>query len=204
MFSAAFIYILGVMIPGANFILVSRFAASSSIRAGVGATIGIAMVGLIFSASSVAGIALLIERFPSFSRFATVAGAIYLSYIAYLLMRSALQPTVGTAEKQQAVRQTTFRMAWRVGVLTNLTNMKTIVFMVSVFAEFLVTNPTLQEKTAVIAFCVSFEVLWYLGVALVFGQGVVQRFYMKYGRQIDAAMAVFLALFVIQSILSAK
>lgn len=43
MFAAALIYILAVMSPGPNFILVSRFAASNSIRAGIGASLGIVL-----------------------------------------------------------------------------------------------------------------------------------------------------------------
>lgn len=202
MFAAALIYILGVMTPGSNFLIVSRFAASSSIRAGVGASVGIVMVGLMFSTSSVTGLALLIERFPSFSRISTIAGGIYLTYIAYLLARSAMQPPVSAGEKQQIVRQTKFWKAWQIGVLTNVTNLKTIAFMISIFAGFLATNPTLREKIIVISICCTFEIIWYSSVALIFGQGTIQRFYIKYKRQIDGGMAVFLALFVVQAILS--
>lgn len=203
MLTAALIYILGVIIPGANFILVSRYAAASSIRAGVGASVGIVMVSLLFSISAVSGLALLIERFPAFSRFATMAGALYLSYLAVLLIRSAMRPAVILGH-EQAMRPTRFWTAWRRGVLTNIGNLKTIAFMISIFAEFLAGKPDLQAKTTLIASCSSAELLWYASVALIFGQGVMQRFYLKYSRQVDAGMALFLALFVVQSLLSSR
>lgn len=202
MFAAALIYILAVMSPGPNFLLVSRFAASNSIRAGVGASLGIVMVGLMFSISSVTGLALLIERYPAFNRTATVLGALYLAYIAYLLARSAARPVAGLEEMPQVVLQTGFWRAWRIGVLTNITNMKTIAFMISIFAGFLAVDRSLLEKSTVIAVCSTFEILWYSGVALVFGQGVVQRFYLRYNRQIDAFMALFLVLFAAQTVLA--
>ena len=93
MFAAALIYILAVMSPGPNFLLVSRFAASNSIRAGVGASIGIVMVGLMFSISSVTGLALLIDRYPAFNRTATVLGAILIFDWIFVEPRWSLKPT---------------------------------------------------------------------------------------------------------------
>ncbi|MBA4195824.1 MAG: LysE family translocator, partial [Comamonadaceae bacterium] len=112
MFAAALIYILAVMSPGPNFLLVSRFAASNSIRAGVGASIGIVMVGLMFSISSVTGLALLIDRYPAFNRTATVLGAIYLLYIAFLLARSAIHPGTGGSDTSAVVNFPGFWRAW--------------------------------------------------------------------------------------------
>lgn len=201
MFAAALIYILAVMSPGPNFILVSRFAASNSIRAGIGASLGIVMVGLVFSTSSVTGIALLLERFPAFSRIATLAGAAYLIYIAFVLFRSAMRPAVPSGSENAIATQVGFWKAWRTGVLTNVTNMKTIAFMVSIFAAFLSVPRTGSEKAMVIVICSSFEILWYSGVALVFGQGFMQRIYAKYNRQIDAGLGVFLVLFAAKTAL---
>lgn len=202
MFAAALIYILAVMSPGPNFLLVSRFAASSSIRAGLGASLGIVVVGLMFSISSVTGLALLMARYPEFNEIATWLGACYLTYIAYQLARSAIRPAASDQQSSTATLITGFWRAWWIGVLTNITNMKTIAFMISIFAGFMATDRTLVEKSTVIAICSTFEVLWYCGVAMVFGQGVVQRFYLRYNRQIDACMAVLLVLFAAQTVMA--
>ena len=74
--------------------------------------------------------------------------------------------------------------------------------MISIFAGFLSVDRSLMEKSTVIAICSTFEVLWYCGVALVFGQGFVQQFYIRYNRQIDALMAFFLVLFAGQTLLA--
>ncbi|MCW8173937.1 LysE family translocator [Verminephrobacter aporrectodeae] len=201
MLAAALIYIFAVISPGPNFLLVSRFAAANSIRAGVGASMGIVMVGLMFSISSVTGLAVLIGNYPWFSPIATLAGAIYLIYIAFLLARSAMKSADPAAGKPQAMLPMGFWRAWRTGVLINLTNRKTIAFMVSIFAGFLAVERSLLEKAAVIAICSSFEILWYSSVALIFGQSLVQSLYLRYGRQIDACMAVFLLLFAVETLL---
>lgn len=202
MLAAALIYILAVMSPGPNFLLVSRCAASHSVRSGLGASLGIVMVGLVFSISSVTGLALLIGRYPGFQRTATLLGAAYLTYIAYLLASSAIRPSTSDPTASASAPPTGFWRAWRMGVLTNITNMKTIAFMISIFAGFLAVDRSVLEKSAVIAICSTFELLWYGGVALVFGQGFVQRFYLRYNRQIDGFMAVFLVLFAAQTVLA--
>jgi threonine efflux protein len=201
MFSAVLIYILAVMSPGPNFILVSRFSAANSVLAGIGASIGIWMVGLLFSTSSVLGLAVIIYRFPMFGAIATILGALYLIYIAYTLLRSTLTPQPKTANAKDIFR-VDFYNALVMGIVTNITNMKTIAFMVSIFASFLSTSKTVVDKITVIAICSSFELLWYSLVALIFGYGIIRHFYLKNHRQIDTGLAVFLLFFALQNILS--
>lgn len=159
------------------------------------------MVGLVFSTSSVTGLAMMISRFPSFNQWATFAGAAYLIYIAVLIARSALRQRPASDDTQSlSTTRDSFWRAWRTGVLTNITNMKTIAFMISIFAGFLAVERSLSEKAAVIAICSSFEILWYSSVALVFGQGTVQRFYNKYCKEIDIGLAIFLVGFALQTV----
>lgn len=201
MFTAALIYILAVMSPGPNFLLVSRYSASDSVLSGVSATIGICLVGLMFSTSSVQGLAILLTKFPGLGRIMTVAGAIYLLYIAYQLARSALRSNTGGAADSVALRGG-FVNALRTGVVTNVTNLKTIAFMVSIFAGFLATPRQPWEKVTVIAICSTLEFCWYTSVALIFGQGPIQRIYKQYTRQIDGGLAIFLVAFAANNILT--
>jgi len=201
MFTAALIYILAVMSPGPNFLLVSRYSASSSVLSGIGATVGICLVGLTFSTSSVLGLAILLVKFPGLGRVMTIAGALYLLYIAFQLARSALRSSTGSGAGPVALKGS-FVDALRTGVATNVTNLKTIAFMVSIFAGFLATPRMPWEKVTVIAICSTLEFSWYSSVALVFGQGTIQRIYRQYTRQIDGGLAIFLVAFAANNILT--
>lgn len=203
MFTAALIYILAVISPGPNFLLVSRFSSSSSFLAGVGATLGIVMVGLLFSISSVTGLALLINQFPWFNRVAAIAGSVYLLYIAAILIKGAFKASSGEDARTAVPETVTFWQAWRVGVMTNVLNVKTIAFMISIFAGFLVVERTTLEKATVIAICSSLEFTWYASVALVFGQGPVRRFYMRYNKAIDVVMALMMVVFAVRTAIEA-
>ncbi|SFM14311.1 LysE family translocator [Methylobacterium pseudosasicola] len=192
MFAAALIYILAVMSPGPNFLLVTRFASSGSVRAGLGATAGIVLVGLIFSSSSVTGLSVLIRQIPAFDKVAGAAAALYLVAIAALLVRGALKPASPAAEGAEPRPEARFWRAFRIGALTNVGNVKTIAFMVSIFTGFLVVERSGSEKAAIVALCSTLEFGWYAGVAFIFGRGAIRTFYARHNRLIDLFMAVFL------------
>ena len=123
MFTAALIYILAVISPGPNFIIVSRFASLGSVSTGIGATLGICTVGVFFSTISLLGLAALLHQYPAFSKVATLCGSAYLLYIAYSIIKSVLAKNTGTADSTTP-RATSFAKAYRVGVITNISNMQ--------------------------------------------------------------------------------
>lgn len=194
MFTAALIYILAVISPGPNFIIVSRFASLGSVSTGIGATLGICTVGVFFSTISLLGLAALLHQYPAFSKVATLCGSAYLLYIAYSIIKSVLAKNTGTAEST-APGATSFAKAYRVGVITNISNMKTIAFMISIYAGFLSVPRSEIDKVLVVMLCSTLEVIWYSVVALLFGQGPIKALFLKYTRQIDVGLAVFLVAF---------
>ncbi|MBC3862420.1 LysE family transporter [Undibacterium jejuense] len=206
MFSPALVYITAVISPGPNFILVSRFAASNSILSGIGASLGIWCVGLIFSTSSILGLALLLNQFPALSRIASILGAIYLLYIAFLLIKSALlsrrnknSNSSGQSTSVQPL-STSFFKSFKMGFTTNIMNVKTIAFMISIFSSFLAHSSTVIDKVTIIAICSSFEIFWYSFVAFVFGQEGIRRLYLKFNSAIDLFLGVFLAFFAASNV----
>ncbi|MCJ2059542.1 LysE family transporter [Methylobacterium sp. J-048] len=200
MFAAALIYILAVMSPGPNFLLVTRSASSGSVRAGLGATAGIVLVGLIFSSASVTGLSVLIREFPAFDKIAGAAAALYLLYIAALLTRAAFEPANPTGPGAEPQPEARFWTAFRIGALTNVGNVKTIAFMVSIFTGFLVVERSWSEKAAIVALCSTLEFGWYAGVAFVFGRRAIRTFYTQHNRLIDLFMAVFLVGFAAKTV----
>ncbi|MFT2112730.1 LysE family translocator [Marinomonas sp. 2405UD68-3] len=198
MFSAALIYILAVMSPGPNFILVSRGSVSNSVSSGIGSTVGICLVGLLFSISCVSGLALLLDRFPIVGLVATILGAIYLLYIAYSLLKS--KPEDSIDENKNNSQELNFIASIKAGIFTNIGNMKTIAFMISIFSGFLSVPRGLDEKILVILLCSSLEFLWYALVSIAFGQKVFKVIYVKYSKEIDKILGVFLIFFATNNI----
>ncbi len=129
-----------------------------------------------------------------YSKVATLCGSAYLLYIAYSIIKSVLAKNTGTPENA-GPGVTSFAKAYRVGVITNISNMKTIAFMISIYAGFLSSPRSDLDKVLVVLLCSTLEVTWYSLVALLFGQGPIKTLFLKYTRQIDVGLAIFLVAF---------
>ncbi|SDN97670.1 LysE type translocator [Vreelandella arcis] len=93
-----------------------------------------------------------------------------------------------------------FFNSYRVGVLTNLFNMKTIAFMVSIYSGFLAVPRSIFEQIFIVVVCSSLEFIWYFLVALLFGSSLVRGVFNRYRVSIDRGLSLFLVLFAMQNI----
>ncbi|MEO3323770.1 LysE family translocator [Enterobacter cloacae] len=204
MFYAVFIYLMAVISPGPNFILVSRYSALGSIKLGLAVIFGICTVGVFFSTLSLLGLSSVIHLFPAFSKVSVVFGAVYLIYIAYVVFISTLQSknTRGEGEDLGGRIKSGTAAAFKIGALTNILNMKTIAFMISIYSGFLSVPRSIYEQVAVVLICSSLEFSWYFFVAIVFSRSAVKTAFYRYRRFIDRGLALFLVLFAFQNVYS--
>lgn len=203
MFYAAFIYIMAVISPGPNFILVSRYSALGSVKLGLAVTLGICAVGACFSMLSLLGLSGIIHAFPAFAKLSVVLGAFYLLYIAYVILRSTWQnkSTMQDNTSKEVKLQGGYK-AFRTGAVTNVFNMKTIAFMISIYSGFLAVPRSTSEKIVVVVICSSLEFSWYFIVAILFARPSVKLLFYRYRTAIDRGLALFLTLFAMQNIYS--
>jgi len=201
MFTAALIYILAVISPGPNFIIVSRLSALQSITSGLGATLGICTVGVIFSTLSLLGIATILHSYPSLTTAAAILGAIYLLYIAFNIARSVMKNEYSIARDKDDtfLSKRDFISSYKTGFLTNITNMKTVAFMISIYAGFLAFPRSSSDKFLIVIICSTLEILWYSLVAVLFSRPQVKKAFLTHAKKIDIGLAVFLVLFAINT-----
>lgn len=203
MFYAAFIYIMAVISPGPNFILVSRYSALGSVKLGLAVTLGICVIGAFFSTVSLLGLSGIIHTFPAFAKLSVVLGAMYLLYIAYVILRSTWQSknTAPDNRANEVISQGIIK-AFRTGAVTNVFNMKTIAFMISIYSGFLAVPRSASEKILVVVICSSLEFSWYFIVAMLFARPSIKLLFYRYRTTIDRGLALFLTLFAMQNIYS--
>ncbi|MBV4367257.1 LysE family translocator [Erwinia phyllosphaerae] len=204
MFYAAFIYIMAVISPGPNFILVSRYSALGSIKLGLAVTLGICTIGACFSTLSLLGLSSVIHLFPAFAKISVILGALYLLYIAWAILLSTLQrksvsdgDTAPDAEMAGGLGK-----AFRTGALTNVLNMKTIAFMISIYSGFLAVPRSITEQIVIVVICSSLEFSWYFFVTVIFSSQRIKSLFYRYRKVIDRGLALFLTLFAMQNIYS--
>lgn len=125
--------------PGPDTMFVLASSASGGSRAGIAATLGISTGGLVHAAAATFGISALIAASPEAFDTIRIVGAVYLLAIgiqAFMRLRKAA--TQGAAA---LVAASTLGVAYRRGLLTNISNPKVILFYVAFLPQF--ANPAL-------------------------------------------------------------
>ncbi len=196
-----------ILSPGADTLLLLRYAIRGGRPAGFAAMLGIlAGLGLI-SLLLISGIGLLASQYPVALDVLTLAGIVVLLVLAFISARAALAllkklPVSGGPAVADLAPSFTAGEPFRMSLITNVTNPKVLIFYLAFFPQFLgsATNVVWQLTLLSVAFLVV-TVLWL--VPLVFAASAASAFFSR--PRVAIAMefsvaAVFLLLAVVLAI----
>lgn len=129
-------YVAGVvfiiLLPGPNSLFVLATGASRGVRAGYQAAFGVFLGDSILMTLTAAGAASVLQLLPVLYLALKTAGALYLCYLGFHLLRSAWRPGPARAQVVSAGTDGRFRKA----LLLSLLNPKAILFLLSFFVQF--------------------------------------------------------------------
>ncbi len=121
-----------IILPGMDMMFVLANALTRGRAAGLAATAGMVLGGLVHSAYGALGVGLLAKLLPVLFTPLMVAGALYMAWIGLTLIKSAIVvDDVGHADT------TSNWQAFRRGAITCLINPKAYMFMLAVYPQFL-------------------------------------------------------------------
>jgi threonine efflux protein len=182
------VWTLTVMAPGPDTLAVVSTALSGSRKAGLAVALGCAVASLIWAATSLAGLALLFERAQWLYHLVRIGGALYLIVVgaallwsAYRRRATALSSTIATP----GVKGTLAR-AFRLGLLTDLSNPKAAAFFTSLFAVALPAEATLELKLLIVAAVGAIAGAWYALIAMTVSLSPIARLYTRGRRTLEA------------------
>lgn len=173
--------LLAAISPGPNFVVVTQTAIQRTRRHAASVVLGLVSANLIWCAAVAFGLSALFELAPWLYGTIKFLGGAYLIYLGVSLWR-----TVGSSETNtESSLQNTLGAAYIRGLLTNLSNPKSVVYFGSIFALFMrPTTPAWVQLTAV--GIVLFDTfLWYGSVAVLFSSRAVRRFYIRIQRPVN-------------------
>lgn len=189
------VFSLAIVSPGPNFILVSKTALADSRRAGLYTAFGVAVGSGLFALAGMTGLLLLITSIPHFQTLMCFVGGGYLCWLG-LNMLWHWRRVVKPADPQElSLRQgLTAVHAWRIGLLTNLTNPKAWAFYLSLFSLIMQPGTSTQAKILlnIAMFLISFG--WYALVVLLISDRRVQPRFLKAQPLIQALLGMMLVL----------
>ena len=183
LFTVATITILAVISPGADFAMVTRNSMMLSRRAGMLTAVGIALGVLVHVAYSVLGVGLVISRSILLFNLIKYLGAAYLVYLGVTMLRARAE-VPGAAR----VRALSDLGALRIGFLTNATNPKTTLFVVSLFTQVISPQTPLLIQLGYGAFMSLAHLLWFMLVACAFSSAPAQRMVVASRHHVERAI----------------
>jgi threonine efflux protein len=182
------IWIVALVSPGPDALLVAQTAASAGRRDGSACAAGIGAGMAVWSAAALCGLATLFAEAAWLCRLVVLAGAAYL-VVAGLRMLAAAgrgdwhgteEPGIGTLHPGAFV-------ALRRGLITHLSNPKAAVLFASVFAVTLPPNTGRGLGTALVLGAACSSALWYVLLARLLSAETVRAAYRRAERGVTAA-----------------
>ena len=184
------VHMLAVMSPGPSFLITARTAVAQSRADGIKVALGLGGGSIVWSAAALLGLNLLFRQFHWLFVGMKVAGALFLLWIAFQILRHAADPVeMNEGESNERGHSPLLR-----GFLTQISNPKVVVFFGSIFVAMLPREAPGWMTLALIAIVTMNEVVWYSLVSLFFGSSPVRHFYLRAKRWIDRATGAFLGL----------
>jgi len=159
------------MVPGPNTILVAH-AATRGRRYGWAAAAGVFPVGLAWATLGLTGLGATFEALPRLAVAMKLVCGLYLLWLGVKTVRLSFAAPEAVAAPVPAF---TLLGAWRAGVLTNVTNPKTIAYYMSIFAATGAHRLGAGEQAIALVMMPAISCLWYGLVAATVASPPVAR-----------------------------
>lgn len=188
------VWTLALLIPGPDFLAVSHASVARSRRDALSVGLGVASAMAVWAVTSLVGLTVLLVRFQPAFEAVRVAGAAYLLWLAFHLLRSAARRQAhGLAAGTAGIRSRSAATAFRAGFLCNIGNPKAAVFFSSVFAALLPPHVDWEYRTALGVALPAIGAAWYVLVACLFSAKRIAAAYARARRVVDAVTGTLFA-----------
>ncbi len=182
--SVALLWAVAVVTPGPNFFTTARIAAVHSRRHGLVAALGVACGTVVWGLAGGLGIKSLFSAAPALYLGFKLAGGAYLIYLGIRLLKRKAPADDGESLVEVARQRSAFS-AFRLGLLGNLTNPKTALFVATLFATAMPASPSAPLLAMAIGLMVTLSLSWYCCVVLVFASERMAGVYRRFRRALD-------------------
>jgi len=189
---------IGAASPGPSFVMVVRTAVAKSRADGLTAALGMGVGGVIFCALALFGMRAIFAQAEWLYIAFKLAGGGYLIYLAWRIWRAADQPL---AQEQGVLVEGRLFRSFLLGLGTQLSNPKTLVFYGSVFA-LLPANLPVWGDLVLPPIIMAIETGWYTLVALAFSLPQPRAAYLRWKGRIDRFAGAVMAALGVKLVLS--
>lgn len=198
--SAAIVCLAGVMSPGPNFIAVTHRAVSASRMEALALVLGIMCINALWAGAALFGLTAVFKLFPWMFWTVKILGASYLVWFGIQLLSKSGQPL--PEKSTGSVSKSNFFKAFRQGLITNLSNPKSMVFYASIFSSAVPAQTNVPTLVGMVVMVATLALLWYGSVALLLSGNAVEQVYRRIKPHIERSCGALLIIFGIKQAFS--
>lgn len=187
--AVATLWILAVVTPGPNFVMAARVSVANTRRMALWAVLGVGVGTTLWGCAGFFGVQVVFVAAPWAYAGLKLLGGTYLVYLGARLLWSR---RAGRGGEMTVIVARTPWSIFRMGLITNLANPKSALFVASVFASALPPDVPWMQGMEAVALMVSISVAWYALVVCVFTTRRIARAYAGLQHWVDRlAGAIF-------------
>ena len=167
---------LGAISPGPTFIYVAKNSIAISRKHGLFTALGTGTGAALFGFLAVMGLQAVLLAVPSAYLLLKVCGGLYLLWLAYKIIKHAKQPMQNTLGDVQPM---SYAQAYRLGLITQLSNPKIAIILASVFTALLPKEIPTYFYLVLPILCFFIDAGWYSLVAVALSAEGPRKVYLK-------------------------
>ena len=180
--SIALALMLGAMSPGPAFIYVAKNSIAISRKHGLFTALGTGTGAAFFGFLAVIGLQAVLLAVPSAYLALKVCGGLYLLYLAYKIIKHAKEPIEQASATNRVM---SFAQAYRLGVITQLSNPKIAIILASVFTALLPKEFPTYYYFVLPILCFFIDAGWYSLVAVALSAEKPRKVYLRFKKVFD-------------------
>jgi len=194
-FSIALIALLGAMLPGPDFAIVTRNAICYSKKAGYLTAFGIGSAILIHMSYCILGLAIVISNSILLFNSIKYIGAIYLIYLGLNTLFLKHKKMKVVTENKKVKKQISNLTAFKQGFLCNLLNPKATIFFLSLFTVLIKPNTPITTQIIFALEIFSIAIIWFSFLTYILSHPFIKNVLEKSEKYIEKILGAFLISF---------
>lgn len=176
---------VAVILPGPDTFMMLRVGIRDR-RSALLAAIGIVIGNAVWTTASLLGLAAVLQAAPDALHALQLLGSLVLLWLGFQSIRSGIlafrAPAApmtddGNAVEVEAETTSAVRHPLRLGLLTNLSNPKALLFFAALFSQILPADSGWAERLAILLVLSAIALAWFLAFALLTSSGRFQRWF---------------------------
>ena len=199
LYAILIIYLVVIVTPGPNFMVVMQSSVAFGWRSGVVTAIGVSVGSSILAAMAITGVISILLSYYAISLGVRLLGISCLLYFSYRLFIQGRCAFFVSGHDLSAVHVSLFFR----GLLTNLSNPKAWIFFVTVFSSILNSSATYELKIKCVAMITMCSFLWHIFLAVIFSIRTVRLIFgnnYRYVCYVSSAIIFTFSLLLVRSI----